>query len=419
MTKLNNYIAKLLAVAVIVLFTNINAQATDGYFSNGIGIQLKSMAGAGVAFKISPLGAATNPASLAFLNKGYDINLSMFNPNRDFEVVGNPTLEPGTFGLAPGKVESGSSTFIIPAIAANWKLDENKSLGLAFYGNGGMNTTYESPVFGFDPTGVNLIQMFLQPTFAIKIGEKHAFGISPLLAYQQFKADGLLAFRSFSGNPAALSDNGNSSSFGIGAKFGYLGELHEMISVGFSFQTPISMGKFEEYAGLYAEEGGFDIPMNWTAGVAFNLMLMEVAFDVKHIYYNDVKSIGNPMIPNLMQGPLGSENGAGFGWEDVTVYKVGLSYPVSEAWTLRAGYSFGDQPIQESEVMFNILAPGVVNQHFTFGVSKIINYENELSFFVMRALSNSVKGANPLDVPGAQTIEIRMDQWEFGVGYSF
>ena len=422
MTKHNHFFARFFAILTFLFFMSFYANATDGYFSNGIGVQLKSMAGAGVATAISPLHAATNPASLALLNSGYDINLSVFIPKRDFEVTGAPSGFPGTFGLAPGKVESStnsSSTFFIPALAANWKIGENKAFGLAIYGNGGMNTDYDAPVFGFTPTGVNLIQMFVQPTFAFKIGEKFALGVSPILGYQRFRAEGLAAFGQFSSDPTAISDNGNSSSIGFGAKVGIQGELHEMVSIGAAFQTKMKMGEFEEYAGLFAEGGGFDIPMNWTAGATFNLMLMEVSFDVKRIYYSEVKSIGNPILPNLGESLLGSENAAGFGWDDITVFKVGVNYPVNEEWNIRAGFSFGDQPVQASEVMFNILAPGVIEKHITFGFSRMINYENELSFFVSRSLSNNVEGPNPLEAPGQQTIDLRMDQWEFGVGYTF
>jgi long-chain fatty acid transport protein len=418
MRKYGNLISKLSAI-VFAIFLSISLSATDGYLSSGIGIQLKSLAGAGVALQTSPLHAATNPASLIFIESGYDINISIFNPNRDITIVGNPSGFPQTFGLAPGKVESSSTLFVLPAIATNWKLNNNIAFGLAFYGNGGMNTNYQSPVFGQNPTGVNLMQMFLQPTLSLKFTDKYSIGVAPILAYQIFKAEGLGAFRQFSQNAQALSDRGNSSSFGYGARIGIIGELHEMITIGASFQTPIKMGEFDEYSGLFAESGGFDIPMNWTAGVAFNLMLMEVAFDVKKIYYSDVNSIGNPMKPNIGETLLGSTEGAGFGWQDIMVYKIGINYPVNEEWTLRGGYSFGDQPIPETDVMFNILAPGVIKQHVSFGFSKIINYENELSFFVTRAFSNEVTGANPLEVPNAQTIALRMDQWEFGMGYTF
>jgi len=37
----------------------------------------------------------------------------------------------------------------------------------------------------------------------------------------------------------------------------------------------------------------------------------------------------------------------------------------------------------------------------------------------MSALSNSVTGPNPLEAPGQQNIEIKMDQWEIELGFSF
>ena len=87
-------------------------------------------------------------------------------------------------------------------------------------------------------------------------------------------------------------------------------------------------------------------------------------------------------------------------------------------WTLRAGYSHCDQPIQKSEVMFNILAPGVVQDHITFGCSKVLSDKgNALHFAFVYALDNSVKGGNPMD-PG-QNIEVKMNQIELEIAYSF
>ena len=37
----------------------------------------------------------------------------------------------------------------------------------------------------------------------------------------------------------------------------------------------------------------------------------------------------------------------------------------------------------------------------------------------MRAFSHAVKGPNPLEVPGLQAIELKMDQWNFELGWSF
>ena len=403
---------------LVALFT-VPAIATNGYLSSGIGVRYNAMAGAGVGLHLSPMAAATNPAAMAFVGSGYDINLSLFNPNRQYTVTGNPSLQPGTFGLAPGTVESGKNIFLIPALGANWMIGEKSSAGINIYGNGGMNTTYDFPVFGFQTTGVNLAQLFVAPTWSVMLTEKHSFGISPIFAYQSFEANGLLAFGDFSSDATNLSNNGSSNSTGFGARLGYLGKFTDFLSVGVSVQTRIKMSEFEEYAGLFAEGGGFDIPMNWTAGVALQFDKLGIALDVQQIYYSKVKSIGNPMLPNLQQAPLGMENGAGFGWQDMTVFKIGLSYMAAEDLTLRAGFSFGNQPIPESEVLFNILAPGVIEQHLTAGVSKKIGEDKEVSFFLMRALSNSVKGDNPLEFPGRQTIELTMDQWQVGAGFTF
>ena len=85
----------------------------------------------------------------------------------------------------------------------------------------------------------------------------------------------------------------------------------------------------------------------------------------------------------------------------------------------RAGYSWGEQPIPESEMLFNILAPGVIEQHLTFGVSKLVGSGQELTLALSRGFSKSISGPNALEVPGQQTIELKMDQWEFGFGVTF
>jgi len=409
---------RMLLTGTVLSLAVSHAFATNGYFSHGYGVKYKGMAGAGVGLSLNSLGAATNPAAMGFLGKRFDISLAFFNPNRQYTVTGAPSLLPGTFGLAPGTVESGSEWFVIPALGANWTLNDNSFFGLSIFGNGGMNTNYDHPTFGFKPTGVDLAQLFVAPTYAIKLGGKHAFGVTAILAYQRFKAEGLRAFGNFSGSPTNVSDNNHNGSAGFGARVGYLGEWSPYFSVGASFQTQIKMGEFDSYAGLFAQKGDFDIPANWVVGVALKPdKSLSFAFDVQQILYNDIKSVGNPMLPNLMTTRLGDNNGAGFEWQDMTTYKFGAQWQ-GEGWALRAGFSTGEQPIPSSAVLFNILAPGVIEQHATVGFSKNLGAQ-EVSFAVTRAFSNSVSGVNLLDPPARQTIELKMDQWEFEVGISF
>jgi long-chain fatty acid transport protein len=412
-----NPVLAITALALLVLAAP--ALATNGYFSLGYGTPYKGMAGAGQALHLNTMASATNPATIAFV-KGYDVSVGLFNPNREYSVSGNPSGYPGTFGLAPGTYESDSSIFLMPGLAAAWHLSDSLHLGLAIYGNGGMNTDYPNPVFGQAPTGVNLMQAFVAPSFTWEFAEHQAIGISPIFGWQSFEAKGLGAFSMFSSSPSKLTNNGADTSTGFGARIGYHGKFGEYLGVGASYQTKIAMGEFDEYAGLFAGQGDFDIPENWTVGIAiFPSQGWSVALDYQRIYYSRVTSIGNPMLPNLMQAPLGADGGAGFGWQDIGVWKVGLQYEVSPKLTLRGGFAHCDQPIPESEVLFNILAPGVIEDHLTVGFTTLLSEKSALHFSLMRGFSSSVSGPNPLEAPGQQQIELKMDQWEAELGFSF
>ena len=326
-----------------------NAYATNGYFSHGYSIESMALGGAGVALPQGSLDASVNPALMVFVGSRADISLSLFNPNREYTVEGNPSGYPQTFGLAPGTVKSDSKFFLVPAIGANWGLGNKASVGISLYGNGGMNTDYDNSTFGGSkPTGVDLMQLFIVPTLAVKVAEKHAIGVSPIIAYQRFEARGLQAFSNFSSDPNNLTNNGHDNSYGFGGRIGYYGEFTQYLSIGASYQTKIWMSRFDSYAGLFADQGNFDIPANWTIGVAVKPMpTLAFLFDVQKIYYSDVNSIGNPMMPNLMEAQLGSDGGAGFGWHDMTIYKAGVQWKSSQDWTWRAGYSYGKQPIRQ------------------------------------------------------------------------
>ena len=407
-----------IALAALLALAAAPALATDGYFQLGYGTAQNGMGGTGVALSLNTMSPATNPAGNAWVT-GYDVGLALFNPNRQFTVTGNPSGYPGTFGLQPGTVKSGSSLFLMPSLGANWKLNDRMTLGVAIYGNGGMNTNYDASVFYAGRTGVNLMQVYVAPTLTYKIGENHAFGVSPVIGWQSFQAEGLGSFAPFSSSPSSLSNNGHDTSLGWGVRIGYMGKLLPWLSFGASYQTEMEMAKFSNYSGLYAEQGDFDIPENYTVGIAVHpTNEFTLAFDIQQINYSNTESIGNPMLPNLMKARLGDDGGAGFGWHDVTAYKVGIQYVAGPSFTVRAGYAYARQPIPESEVLFNILAPGVIEQHATVGFSAKVGDKSLLNFSIVRAFQKAISGANPLEVPGKQTIELKMDQWVFDFGLS-
>lgn len=415
----------LLAVAVTAaLCAPMAAMATNGYFAHGYGTKNKGLAGGGAALPQDSMIAATNPAGMVFVGNRLDVGAAVFSPNpRSYTVTGNPSGAPGTFGLAPGEVESEDGVFLIPHFGRNWMLDANSSIGVSVYGNGGMNTEYKGTpgTFGGGTAGVNLEQLFIATTYARKINDKASWGVTPVIVYQKFKAEGLTNFGGNSNDPTSLTNNGDDTSTGYGLKLGLQGEVSPGVTVAGSYQTEMSMSEFDDYAGLFAEEGDFDIPATVTVGIAWATSPKTVlTADVQKIYYSDITAIANPVSRlTSMTGCgggagdttqcLGGSDGAGFGWDDMTIIKLGYQWVGSNGYTWRGGISYGEQPIPDSEVMFNILAPAVMETHLTFGFTKEIGTDNEFNFAGMYAPSSSVKGPSGFD---AQEIELEMSQWE-------
>jgi len=404
----------------IAMLAAVPAFATNGYFLHGIGTSSKAMAGANTALPLEALDADTNPAAGVFVNNGYSFSLALFSPDRQYTVTGTPSGYPQTFGLTPGTVSSKSKLFPMPAFGYNYRPNDRSAITVNFTAHGGMNTDYRTSTFyGADHTGVDLAQIFLTATYSRKITANQSLGISAVFAEQRFKANGLEAFSLFSSEPECLTGNGYKWSHGAGVKIGYLAKPLPKLSIGASYAPTIKMSQFSSYCGLFAQDGRFNIPGSMNAGIAFQATdPLTITADFQRIHYGDVAAVGNALLPNLATSPLGTDGGPGFGWQDINVYKAGLQWKASETWTWRAGYSKSDQPIPSSEVLFNILAPGVVQEHITFGFSKA-TAPGRFNVAVMYAPPKTVRGPNPLEVPGGQQIALKMHEYEIEFGYSF
>lgn len=454
----------LIALSVSGVLFAPSAFATNGYFGHGYSTKEKGLAGAGVAYSKDAMSVANNPAGIAGMGERMDVGAAFFSPRRSYTVTGGSSATDGcgptgcNFRIGPDSVDSNLEGFLIPHFAYNWKLDTDSSVAFAAYGNGGMNTNYKGGsatlgvnptgapgsthqtfpgTFGAGTTGVDLKQLFINATYATKLNNEHSVGASLILAYQTFEAKGLDNFAAFSSDPAHLSGNSDDASTGFGVKLGWQGKVTSDVTLGASYQSEISMGEFDDYAGLFAEQGDFDIPATASLGLAWKTSdKSTLVVDIQSIFYSDVVSLNNSVSqlsptaalcnpigsPTNPTGPtaqgtgcLGAADGAGFGWDDMTIVKVGYEWLTGDM-TYRVGLSNGSQPIPDSETMFNILAPAVIETHVTFGFTMPLNAGSEFSFAAMYAPSNSVSGTSPFDP--TQTIEIEMDQIELQATYS-
>lgn len=430
-----------LAAACMAAFP---AHATNGYFLPGFGIRSQGMGGVGIAYGRDSLSIAANPANAVNTGMRGDMGMAVFNPERHARVYNDPTTP--TVGFFNADTESDSKYFLVPEMGFSMPLDDKLHVALTVVGNGGMNTNYPKnlfPGFGVPATpadkriGIDMMQLLVPITAAYKVNETHSFGASLVLAETRFRAYGLDTFKSFPilTDPKYLTGNGYDYSYGAGVKLGWLGEFMDgKVTLGATYASRTWMTKFDKYKSLFAEQGGFDIPENYGIGIAIKpAKNLVVAADVLRIMYNDIASVGNrgpatnpggglsgiPAMDDPATCPdaanpycLGRDQGMGFGWKNMTVYKLGIQYGVNKRLQVRAGYNHNKSPIPNDQVTFNTLAPATVEDHYSVGFTYKANENLEVTGTYMYVASNNQSACNQNIV---DCVQIGMHQNVFGL----
>ncbi|MCU7835081.1 MAG: outer membrane protein transport protein [gamma proteobacterium symbiont of Taylorina sp.] len=454
---------RLMAMAVTAAIVIPNAaMATNGMFMMGNGTKANGRVGVGIAMADSAISGADNPAAMVRVGNRVDFGVQIFDPDRTSEVSGSSghplSAIPGNPFQMPSSYDfkgtgNGDGPFYIPEMAVNYMISDDLAFGVTVVGTGGMNTNYESimmfngPAFPHD-VGINFEQVRILPTLSYMINDQHSIGASLQIAYQQFKAWGLDSFTGTNSTPVPsppgppgfvfdpqtsqapnrVSGKGRDDALGFGLSLGWQGQLTDSLTVGVVYNSKIDMDEMDDYRGLLAEDGSMDVPENYGIGLAFQATdKLLLGFDIQQINYSGVDSIGNSLQGGNggmdLFNPayyLGTDDGSGFGWNDMTVYKLGVEYQQNAELTLRAGWSHTDQPVDDDQTMFNILAPAVIEDHVSIGMTYKLPNESELSMFYMHAFSNTVKGSNSIPMAfGGGEADIEMSQNAFGLAYGW
>jgi long-chain fatty acid transport protein len=392
--RLNLLLKRVLPVAFAVLFLATASFASDGYFLTGYGTKQQGQGGSGVAKPGDSLAGATNPAGLTLVGNRFDIGLTLFRPVRYGVITGNQ-LPPGYPNVNGAYDGNRVKNFELPELGYSRQARPNLSWGVAIYGNGGMNTSYTKPIplLGSTRGGVNI---------------------------ERFAAEGLQNFANstYSTDPAYVTNTGHSYGAGGGVRVGWLGELNRYVNVGATYQSRTYVSKFNRYRGLFAEQGGFDVPANFAGGVAVKLgPKTTLLYDEERILLGQIKSNANS---DANPAQLGSNNGPGFGWHDINVIKTGLAYEVRPSLTLRGGYNHSGLPFDSSQTFFNLLAPAVTQDHLHVGATVALRGGKEINLAYIHAFENSVNGVNSIaPANGGGNANLKMYQNSFQVAFGW
>ena len=192
-----------LSTAIILVLAAPSSFATNGLAPIGLGQVHKAMGGTSVGNPVNTMSMATNPAAAAFIDDGFDVGLEIFSPDRTIN------LTEGMPGAGTSFDGNGTDNFLIPEGGYKRSLNDKHAFGITVYGNGGMNTDYAiNPGFGTGKAGIDLQQVIISPTWAMKFDEDYSIGVSINLAYQKFEAEGIQNFEFQTASPGHVSNNG-------------------------------------------------------------------------------------------------------------------------------------------------------------------------------------------------------------------
>ncbi len=412
-----------------------SAWATNGYQLIGTGQIQKSMAGAVTAAPMDTMTAISNPAGMARVGARADFSLEAFMPNRsvDFTALG------GT------KEEGGAELYGIPSVG--WVAPafdrDDVYFGGGMFATSGLGVDYGESLLmpgsaldamasaapgthsnvTFD--GYSAIQFWkMAPTLAWNVDDRLSIGASLNLDYQSVTIRQKFGNMPFgpAGGPFVQRDvnfdlGRPTAQLGYGAAIGTLYDVNDKITLGASYTSKqyfndalyrVGSGDVSVFNGANGTPGKYKMDLDYPQQAAIGMAVKPnsrwlIDLDIKWIDWSSTHDQVNLTGPGLVfdtngdNVPDSATTQLGFGWDDQYVYAIGIQFAATEMLTLRAGYNYGKAPLDQADVMNNLVFPAAVEKHITVGFDQRLGHHWGVGGTFMWAAGNTLTGAG--DVP--------------------
>jgi len=309
--------------------------ATNGDNLISLGAESRAMGGTGIAMPMGTDSVFRNPAWLADV-KGAEamFGATLFMP--DVKAKNSSFMPDGSGNAFNGEEGTSKSDMsMIPAVAHADRINENWAYGVGMFGVSGMGTDYrnEDANKGLGNMRTNFQYMRFVPSIAYQ-EDNVRVGAGLTLAYGALDISAVMPNASLPGQAdlttSAQRGGGTSDDFGFGAQFGVAYTPTSNVNLGAYYQTEVAT----EYKRVFDfnTDGIYDDlklsqPAEYGVGLGYKEGNLRASADVKQILWSSADGYKQ------------------FGWDDQTVYALGLGYKVSPSMELRAGYSYADSPI--------------------------------------------------------------------------
>jgi long-chain fatty acid transport protein len=412
---------KLLSIAtgvvILTAFAGLSL-ATNGDNLIGIGPISRSMGGVGIAAPQDAISAVfANPAAMCVgpfcPNTEVDFGGTLFMPDVNAKISG-----PGIGGTV--KAKSNDDVYAIPAIGLSVPIGEQLQLpkwrlGLAAYGVSGLGVDYRetnldqpNPNFGGFPYAAgmysSLSTMRFAPALAFQPTSNFSIGLAPIVEYSNLDLG-----------------EGSSWSYGFGIQTGIIYKATDYLSLGLNYISPRKVNH-QDVSDLDGD-GKLDnltlqSPQEVGLGVAFIFKNFLIEVDGKWINWSNAEGYQD------------------FQWNDQYVFALGMQYEPVTGLFLRAGYNYGNNPLEKNngfsgtslqtvqgktlpryyyETFRTVGFPAIVQHHVTLGVGYQFTEKFGINLGFMHAFKETFKESGT-DVTG-QPVKIESQLEENGIDF--
>ena len=420
--------------ATLAMGLSASAFATDGYQLIGIGQYAVGMAGAVVAAPDDPLSAAiSNPAGLALMTPQAAFSAEIFNPTRKTN-------------LGFGEIGSHSNVYGVPAIG--WvapAFGDGIVFGGGVYGTSGLGVNYLQNLgsMGYAQAFSSITFMQMAPSIAMKVNHHLAVGATLNIAAEQASFQQTFTEYFPTGMPSpypsvvpvtgGLNLSSPSWAYGVGFTLGALYKVNDMVTLGLTYKSPIWFTPLTWQTGTQngpnnatGAAGQYSGRLNYPQQVAFGLAIRPIPqwlISVEGQWINWQSTMNNYTI----YGPWNTASGnvsLPMHWTNQWVANIGTQYDLTNWLQVRAGYTYGSNPISNNTIASNLIFPAIVQNAITFGATQKLGMGWKLTEAYMHEFSNTnTGGISPFQQPGQTlaTPSATLSENSYGlqIGYEF
>ena len=403
-----------LLIAALVVLAATTASFAQGIIAPTAGPINSSMAGASVAAPVDFGGSYWNPAIISGLPRnefllGSQLLIPSFHLTSDLPAGAIGGVFPPTNRYGVARSDSGVASNLATGVSFRLRDDSKTTFGIGVFGlvGGGVNyagsnttpilTPRQPPnYFGVGPIYSSTSFLAIMLTGSQQVTDKLAIGGGPMIVTgpSAFNPAFFAPGPKDAVRPAHVPRRDQRAAV-LGSRFPDRAALQpeRQLEPGFLVQEP-DLARAVWLQCLHSRPGRArigiqaQVPEILSWGIAykgFERALIDV--DLRYFDYKNTSLYGTKPIDG------------GLGWSSVFAVAIGGQYQATDSLTLRSGYLYNTNPIHGTDTLFNIQAPGFMQQMLAIGASYKLTDDIVLSLAWTHQFRNSISGPSSPD-PG-------------------